>query len=302
VHGPPAGGCVGDPGKIVCFGNLKGGVGKTTLAANFAAYAAQHLKAQILIVDLDYQQSLSNMMLSAAGLVDAEPRVQNLFLPDCSLATIERSKVHLDPAISRGWLVPSGYDLSQVESRLLIELLLPSYAPASRVDVRYRLANALLRPEVRDSYGLIIIDMPPRLTMGGVNALIAAHHLVVPTVMDKLSAEAISQFLNQARAIKEEMKLGVELTAVVGTLSRTQYTADWHNDVIGLIDDATRQWSDQRSYRIERTLPRREDIARLAGIELAYNLPGAKGEVLRKRFFDPIFAEILTRIGLTPPP
>jgi Flp pilus assembly CpaE family ATPase len=40
--------------RMVAFGNLKGGVGKTTLAANFGAYVAHELKLPVLFVDLDF--------------------------------------------------------------------------------------------------------------------------------------------------------------------------------------------------------------------------------------------------------
>ena len=44
--------------KLITFGNLKGGVGKTTLAANFAAYLSHTRNKPVLLVDLDYQGSL----------------------------------------------------------------------------------------------------------------------------------------------------------------------------------------------------------------------------------------------------
>lgn len=48
--------------KIVTMALFKGGVGKTHLAANFAAYVSEKQKKPVLLIDLDYQGSLSNLL------------------------------------------------------------------------------------------------------------------------------------------------------------------------------------------------------------------------------------------------
>jgi Flp pilus assembly CpaE family ATPase len=53
--------------RVVAFGNLKGGVGKTALAANFGAYVAHELQLPVLFVDLDFQASLSSFLIQACA-------------------------------------------------------------------------------------------------------------------------------------------------------------------------------------------------------------------------------------------
>lgn len=282
--------------KVVTFGNLKGGVGKTTLAANFAAYLSRTCKKQVLLIDLDYQGSLSNGLMLAAGQFEVESRAQWLLQDNADLITLERAKVHLTPAIDRAWLVPASYSLAEAESRLLMQWLLP-YTGPPQVDVCYRLAHALLRPEVRRSYDVIIIDMPPRLSIGGVNALVASHFFVVPTILDKLSIEAIPQFLRQMQGIKNDLNLDLDFAGVVATMTRNQNISATEAEMLGHVRTAGRDWDPNRDFIIKQHLPKRAAIARVAGEGVAYNLTGADDV---REFFDPIFAELLTRIGIKP--
>jgi hypothetical protein len=159
--------------KIVTIGLFKGGVGKTHLAANFAAYVSERQQKPVLIVDLDYQGSLSTMMLSASDMESPGSNVDALFAEDADLATLSSKRVHLSRrgdrvALNRGaglanaWLVPAEYTLAPLESRLLTERV---FHESSVLDERFRLAHVLLNPHVRREYAMIIIDTPPRMTL-----------------------------------------------------------------------------------------------------------------------------------------
>lgn len=285
--------------KIVTFGNLKGGVGKTTLAANFAAYLSRH-KRRVLLVDLDYQGSLSNNLMLAAGLEEVESRAEMLLDGGADLLTLERAKVHLTPAIDRGWLVPASYPFAQAESRLLMQWLLPLSGQDHEVDVRYRLASAVLRPEVRQSYDVIIFDMPPRMSLGSVNALVASHYLVVPTILDKLSIEAISQFLSQMKAVKSDLGLGLQFAGAVAMMTRTRTLSRRDRDMMEYVEQSCSKWGEGAQGLMLQHLPRREAVAAAAGEGLAYNEACDEDSDLCG-FFNAIFAELLTRIGLQPP-
>lgn len=290
-----------EPGaKVVTFGNLKGGVGKTTLAANFAAYLSRQ-KFRVLLVDLDYQGSLSNNLMLAAGYEEVESRADLLLQDGANLVTLERAKVHLTPAIDRGWLVPASYPFAQAESRLLMQWLLPLSGTDHEIDVRYRLAHALLRPEVRQSYDVIIFDMPPRMSIGSVNALVASHYFVVPTILDKLSIEAVGQFLSQMKAVKSDLGLGLEFAGVVASMTQMQNLTRRDHEMLDLVARSTNVWNADSNAILTRNLPKKAAIAAAAGEAVAYETRGADGNSIRQ-LFDPLYAELLTRIGLTPPP
>ena len=203
--------------RIITVGNLKGGVAKTTLAANLAAYISEIKSLPVLLIDLDFQGSLSNMVLAAAGKEETGSPVNSLFDPAASLATLVSNEIHLAPRVSRGWIVPASYPLAQLESNLLLQWIMEGPA---EIDVRYRLAHLLLNPDVRRKYAAIIFDMPPRLALGAVNALVASHYVLVPTMLDKLSSEAVGQFLTTIKAMKKEMSLSLDLAGIAGMMTR----------------------------------------------------------------------------------
>ncbi len=210
--------------SILAVGNLKGGVGKTTVAANIAAHLASDPRWQkkVLLIDLDYQGSLSSMcfpvdsswlppantdsVATRALSGDLEP---NLFL---SAARRVDNDYRLD-------VITAHYDLAQAENRLLVEWLLnANKGPRRNVrrwvsdfvlgrlydprEMRYNLAKLLCSEAVRDAYDLIIIDCPPRLTAGTLQALCASSHLLIPTILDKPSAESVVSFCDQVEALR----------------------------------------------------------------------------------------------------
>jgi chromosome partitioning protein len=281
--------------RIVTFGNLKGGVGKSTLAANFAAYISETLKKPVLVIDLDYQGSLSNMMMLAAEKEIEKSEVDKLLQDDADLATLADAQKHLVPTLAQAWLVPASFSLAQLENQLLLHWLLNE---RSVVDVRYRLARILLRPEIRHLFSAVIIDTPPRMSIGTVNALVASHYFVVPTTLDTLGARAVPQFIINMTAIKSDLGLKLDLAGVVGMMSREE---SLNGREIAALDAArigAENWKKGEDFVLGTTIPRREAIANAAGEALAYFGRDDKGK-LSDRFFDPLFADIAKRIMLT---
>jgi chromosome partitioning protein len=277
--------------KIITIGNLKGGVGKTTLAANLAAYISETLKKRALLIDLDYQGSLSNMLLLAIGEEQVDSRIDRLFAADADFATLEAAKIHLADKICRAWLVPANYTFAQLENQLLLKWLLRD---DENLDVRYRLAKVLLHPSVRRNYDAIILDMPPRMTLGSINALVASHAFVVPTILDSLSVEAVSQFLSNMKAIKKDLSLTIELAGIVGMMTRQEKPSEVERRALALATESGFIWKENRDYIFKATLPRKVDIANAAGEDIAYF--GSDGQGPLRRFFDPLFEEICTAV------
>ena len=87
--------------RIVTIGLFKGGVGKTHLAGNFAAYVSEKQQKPVLLIDLDFQGSLSSLVMGAGGIdkrdelgKDTSP-IDALFDESADSGTVERRRVFL---------------------------------------------------------------------------------------------------------------------------------------------------------------------------------------------------------------
>ena len=154
---------------ILTIVSTKGGVGKTTLAANLGAILAE-LGQRVLLVDADVQPSLSKYFPlyeqdSALGLTEVIVRGQ------VTAATVARTDVH------NLHLVAS----DDPEGRLPAWLL-------SRIDRGYRLRVALRCEFVGDSFDFVLIDTQGALGPLQDAAVMAADCLLSPVTPEMLSA------------------------------------------------------------------------------------------------------------------
>jgi cellulose biosynthesis protein BcsQ len=285
--------------RVVAFGNLKGGVGKTTLAANFGAYVAHDLQLPVLFVDLDFQASLSNLLIQAwAGSEiadqDIESRIEQCFADRPDLESVHEAIQSLSPKLPNASLIASSYQFAQFENQLLMQQLLLKQVG---LDARYRLAHALLRPQVSRNYRVIIFDLPPRMSLGAINALIASHYLVVPTILDKLSSEAVDQFLANMKALHKELHLHLQLAGIIGTMSLRAVLRPGEQRIWDGLESAGRAWRKGEDFRIVPTIRRATAISNAAGEDLAYLGRGDDG-VTARQLFQPVFEELARRIGI----
>lgn len=217
---------------VVTVATLKGGVGKTTLSGSLAAYFAMNWTKEghslrVLLIDLDFQGSLSSM--TVAGRRFTPPSKANLLVSGELLdgrlvgAVVPISTPNIFAPLSISTL-SSYYDLAQAENRAMIEWLLPVNAPGlfgrlwrrfkaglsgeklktdtSARDIRFILSQTLQNPRVQAEFDLVLIDAPPRLTTSHIQALCASTHVLIPTILDGLSSDAVARYLDQLATLK----------------------------------------------------------------------------------------------------
>jgi chromosome partitioning protein len=282
-----------EPGRppIVMVANLKGGVGKTTLTANLAAHFSKS-GLRVLVIDVDYQGSLSNMMLSADACEEVPPGVRMLLDPRAEAPSLADAMQPFTNILDGSAIVPSRYDLAAIENQVMVEYLLRE----DENDGRYRLARHLLDEMDSGRFDIALIDAPPRLTAGAINAFCASTHLLVPTVYDELSAEAVGTFLNGARTLKSFLNSSIDLLGVVGMLTQRQPTLVTREENAKAVaaEQIRRVW--RHSYHFfDRHIPRRASIAEAAGNSIAYHeSPEVRG------LFEELGQEIAARLNLPP--
>ncbi len=278
------------PATIVVANN-KGGVGKTTVTGNLLAYFDRRLRKRVLVIDLDYQGSVSTMLRSEQGAAVQERRsyVNELLSRDSSLGSLWAATRPLGERLARSALAPAFYELAQFEDRLLVEWLLQLGGD----DVRYRLARVLLHEAIHEKYDVILIDVPPRMTTGTINALCAATHVLIPAIFNPLAAEPVENFLRTSKALMNELNPRLEFLGVVETMSpRANEGQDVRADGRRVIAEALQRFNPVVPI-LDTHIPRRTSFAEGIG----YLKDGKDGKDARA-VFDALGAEIKGRIGL----
>jgi chromosome partitioning protein len=174
------------PGPIA-FINLKGGVGKTTLATNLAVRACQW-GLRVCVVDLDPQASST---LALMGEPDDETRV---FL-DLWQAPADTLPGALCTIVDGLDLLPSSLDNTLLDGQLAH----PAQQKRAVRGVCERLAAL--------GYDLVLIDCPPALGTAVISTLCAIRQLVIPVCADAFSLKGLRLTLEEMTAIGETFSL-----------------------------------------------------------------------------------------------
>ena len=253
--------------KVLTIGNLKGGVGKTTLTANLAAYFAIARKKRVLVIDFDYQGSLTRMMIAGAQLPLGSSGIlaDTLLNGEIKPEWIPQAARELGARVPNTRIITCGPTFDSFENRALLRWLIGEISE----DVRFRLADLLLSDAVQREFDIVLVDAPPRLSLGTVNALCASHGIIMPTVPDALSVDATSRFIARAnlfRTLNPALRQAGIVTSISMQSKLTEYEAAAMQDA----KQALSGWHGASGQVFNRNVRHFASLSKAAGKSIGY--------------------------------
>jgi chromosome partitioning protein len=186
------------PARIIAMCNQKGGVGKTTTTINLGAALAE-LGRRVLLVDFDPQGALSVGLGIPTHELDAT--IYNVLL--------ERGHdVHdiVRPTKVDGLdVIPANIDLSAAEVQLVGEV------------AREQILARVLRP-LEDDYDVVLIDCQPSLGLLTVNALTAAHGVIVPLECEFFAMRGVALLVETIEKITDRLNPRLQVDGILATM------------------------------------------------------------------------------------
>jgi chromosome partitioning protein len=211
----------GAPLRVLAVANQKGGVGKTTTAINLGTALAA-VGEKVLILDLDPQGNAS----TGVGVAENARTVTSL---DVLTGKSTIAKAGAKTPVPNLSVVPSNTDLVGLESEMVAEANRP---------FRLRDAVSALIAEQRSKpnevpYTYLLIDCPPSLNLLTLNAMVAAHAVLVPVQCEFFALEGISQLKATIDQIKATLNPALEIQGVVLTMhdARTSLSKEVASEV-----------------------------------------------------------------------
>ncbi|SFO61522.1 chromosome partitioning protein [Geodermatophilus obscurus] len=223
------------PARVIAMCNQKGGVGKTTSTINLGAALVEYGR-RVLLVDLDPQGALSVGLGVPAQQLDRT--IYNALME--RRTTLADVRVGTDvPGLD---LVPSNIDLSAAEVQLV-----------SEVAREQTLLRAL--DSVREEYDYILIDCQPSLGLLTVNALTAAHGVVIPLECEFFSLRGVALLVDTIDKVKERLNPALEIDGILATMydTRTVHCREVFSRVVEAFGDTVFRTVIQRTVRFPET-------------------------------------------------
>jgi chromosome partitioning protein len=247
--------------KVISFVNMKGGVGKTTLAVNVADALNRRADKRVLLVDIDPQFNATQCLFSGEAYVATRQKgghtIINIY-DDTGQARVSpikgilpSSQLNLEDV--KPWSVRPGLDI------IPGDLELYRLDGSSGQGREQRLKRFLKKSNAAATYDYVIIDTPPTPSSWMMSALLASDYYVIPVKAEPLSRIGIDLLRGVVGRCTENFGHDIECLGVILTLTDRR-TTNYADTVAWL--DANGLWKDRR---FSASLPQRTAVARDQG-------------------------------------
>jgi chromosome partitioning protein len=207
------------PARVIAMCNQKGGVGKTTTTINLGAALAE-VGRRVLLVDFDPQGALSVGLGVPTHQLDVT--IYNLL--------VERGHDVRDVIQSTRTpgldIIPANIDLSAAEVQLVGEV------------AREMVLARVLRP-LLDDYDVILVDCQPSLGLLTVNALTAAHGVVIPLECEFFAMRGVALLVETIEKICDRLNPRLTVDGILATMydGRTLHSREVVRSVVDHFGD-----------------------------------------------------------------
>ena len=224
-------------GKIICFYNRKGGVGKTTLSGNFAALLAKMKKKEgktVMYLDLDSQNNAATTFLGYRKSdlerpIDEYANVLNLVGVNAESLNVHVPKLPIKSMVTR------------------TDLNLWTIPPHGEMELYWRKTKeyeddftVFMEPfqELRKNFDYVVIDLPPAQDNMVLSALCASDFLIIPVKPDTVSTEGLPYFASKYIPIIKDFNPDFRVLGIVVNMY-SKHKEEFCSNVIGEIAETT---------------------------------------------------------------
>ena len=206
------------PARVIALCNQKGGVGKTTTTISLGGALAEYGRT-VLMVDFDPQGALS------AGLGVNTHDTTTIY--DLLIGREKDVRKAIQPTKIKGiHVIPANIDLSAAEVHLVNEV------------AREQILARVLKPVLGD-YDVVLIDCQPSLGLLTVNALTAAHGVLIPLETEYFALRGVALLIDTIDKVRERLNPAIRVDGIIATMfdARTLHAKEVMERVVEAFGD-----------------------------------------------------------------
>ncbi len=206
------------PARVIALCNQKGGVGKTTTTISLGGALAEYGRT-VLMVDFDPQGAQS------AGLGVITHDTTTIY--DLLIGREKDVRKAIQPTKVAGiHVIPANIDLSAAEVHLVNEV------------AREQILARVLKP-VLDDYDVVLIDCQPSLGLLTVNALTAAHGVLIPLETEYFALRGVALLIDTIDKVRERLNPSIRVDGIIATMfdARTLHAKEVMERVVEAFGD-----------------------------------------------------------------
>lgn len=244
--------------KVISLINMKGGVGKTTLATNLCDCLSRRNEKKVLLVDIDPQFNSTQCLFSGDEYVDYVSNKKDTII-DIFDDAIRTKTSTVDGA-------------TQSEARELKEIkpykfkdnfyILPGNLELYKINMpsgsgrENRLKKYLRQINSFEKFDYVFIDTPPTPSVWMTSALIASDYYLIPVKPDPISFIGIDLLETIINAKREDYDLELSCLGLVFTMIERDDSIVYRKALEKVNSD---KW---KNLRFAKYIPKRTDVAK----------------------------------------